>query len=90
MEPMQSQMTQPQMLSEAPKKKWGWMIAWVVVVIILILAALSYYGSLPDQGAKTETESEEVQTAAIEQELQGLNLDSLDAELGDIEKEISQ
>lgn len=87
---MQSSMMSPP--SQPAKKQWGWIVAWIVVVIILILAALSYYGSIPpeEMSVTPEQQAEAQETAAIAEELGGLNVEGLDTELGDIEKELAQ
>lgn len=71
---------------------------WVViVVIILILIAFALYYlqpgaeiASPPSAGLSPTPPAEDSIAAVESDLEGLNVDGLDSELADIEKELAQ
>lgn len=76
------------------QSKTGLWLGLVVVAIIVILFAFYYYYSdkIAPSGATTtiSTEQSQDEVAALEQELQAENIDSLDSELSDIDKELAQ
>ena len=71
---------------------------WVVIVIIILIliAFVLYYLqpgaetiSLPSAGLSPTPPAED-SIAAVESDLKGLNLEGLDSELADIDKELAQ
>lgn len=74
------------------------MIRWIIIILaaLAIGAAGYYYYMYPSvetlqMGAEPETVSiPEGQTADLEAELETVSVEGLDAELGDIERELSQ
>lgn len=77
---------QPQMLPAPRSKTWVWAVIAVVAIIALLFAVYYYYyGYTP---APSDTAEGLDSTAAIEQDLQAIDIEGLDVELGDIEKEL--
>lgn len=78
--------SQPQMLPAPKSKTWAWVVIVIVALSVLIFAVYYYYyGYTPAPSGTAEGVDS---TAAIEQDLQTVDLEGLDAGLGDIEKEL--
>lgn len=72
----------------APKSKtWAWVVIVVVALLVLLFAVYYYYYGYTPVPSGTAEEGLD-STAAIEQDLQTVDLEGLDAGLGDIEKEL--
>ncbi len=84
----------------SPKKSWIWIVAILAIVGALFFAYYVYYdygnidyGNSPAAApnrAVTRTGVSVKETAAVEQDLQSVSLDSLDSELKDIQKELGK
>ena len=83
---------QPPLLSQPKKSAWLWIVLGAVSVIVLIFALYYYYSAYAptDYGPTGSVSTEEKNLSALEEGLQTESLDGLDAELGDIEKELSK
>lgn len=84
---------QPPLLSQPKKSTWLWVVLGAVSVIVLVFALYYYYSAYyapTDYGPIGSVSTEEKDLSAIEGGLQAESLDGLGAELGDIEKELSQ
>ena len=75
------------MLPEGRKNRWRWIVLIIAVLVAAILYFLWYIGGQ----VGTENVGESVgsdETAAIKSDLGTLDLGGLDAEVGDIDKEL--
>lgn len=78
-----------QMLPEPKKHTWLWILLGAVILAGLFFALVVYYGSLPEPAGEAETSAGTPEAVAgLEEELQGVNTEGLESELGDIDKEL--
>lgn len=77
-----------------PKKESGVgpIIGSIIIIILLVLGALYFYGSIVErrqtQGARTPALSESTRVADIESDLNVPELDTVDADMAELEAEI--
>ncbi len=79
---------QPQMLSQPKQSPWLWVAVAVVALLVLLFAVYYYYyGYVPlPEGTTGGAAANDV--ASLERDLNATPIEGLDAELGDIEKEL--
>lgn len=70
---------------------------WIVILVLVAVAVLGYYyysayeGEAPyESTGSIDTDSEAADDAALAAELEAIDLENLDAELGEIDKELAQ